>query len=407
MVTEINKDVQSGSSPLEQNFWQLRWENHNTAWDIGYPAPAICQFVVQYPNKNTAILIAGCGNAYEAEFLVEQGFNNITLIDIVPKVVEKLKEKFAQKPQIKVLCEDFFNHQGKYDLMIEQTFFCAIPPAQRLQYAQKAYQLLNTDGKLVGLLFNKEFEKEGPPFGGKIEAYKSIFKPYFDIKTMEPCYNSIESRKDTELFIHLIKSPKKHWENIYQHKQPNELSWTQDYPKTSIAFIRSFKLPKYAPIIDIGGGDSHLVDYLLEDGFENITVLDISESALQPAKTRLGVKANQVKWIVSDVKNFKPDTKYSVWHNRAAFHFFSQENEINAYYSVLKQATQSGSFAVIGTFSINGPLKYSELNIKQYTEITLNDVLATDFTKLRCITEDHLTPFNTQQNFLYCAFKHK
>lgn len=392
---------------IDQNFWQLNWENQNTSWDIGYAAPAICKYLEQYLNKNAAILIAGCGNAYEAEFLVNQGFNNITLIDIAPKAVEILKEKFAQKPQVKVLCEDFFEHNSRYDLMIEQTFFCAIHPSKRNDYVKKAHQLLNKNGKLIGLLFNKKFEKEGPPFGAEIEEYKALFTPYFDIKTMEPCYNSIERRKDAELFVNLIKNSKQHWENIYQHKQPNELSWTQIYPKTSIEFINEFNLPKSASIIDIGGGDSNFVDYLLEKGFENISVLDISEAALKRAKTRLGAKADQVKWIVSDIKDFKPDVKYNVWHDRAAFHFLTQENEINNYYNVLKNATQPGSFVVIGTFSLNGPLKCSGLDIKQYDETELYDVFKQDFTQLNCITEDHTTPFNTLQNFLYCSFKHK
>ncbi len=191
--------------PLDQQFWDTQWQNSQIGWDIGYTAPAIAAYMDQYLNKDAAILIPGCGNAYEAEYLVENDFTNVTLIDIAPEAVRRLKEKFADAPQIKVLCEDFYQHQGKYDLIIEQTFFCTIPPAKRKEYVEKTASLLNKKGKIIGLLFDKTFEQEGPPFGGCPCQYKPVFSPHFDIKVMEECYNSVPPRVGTEVFINLVK----------------------------------------------------------------------------------------------------------------------------------------------------------------------------------------------------------
>lgn len=196
---------------------------------------------------------------------------------------------------------------------------------------------------------------------------------------------------------------KNHWEAVYNTKQPSELSWTQDVPQTSLDFIHSFNLPKTASIIDIGGGDSKLVDFLLNDGYENITVLDISEKALLRAKDRLGAKAEKVKWIVSDITEFKPDTRYDIWHDRATFHFLTTAEQITQYLATARQAINQ--YLVIGTFSDKGPKKCSGLDVKRYNEQQLQSELSNGFTKIACITEDHLTPFNTTQNFLFCSFK--
>ncbi|MBS1628761.1 MAG: methyltransferase domain-containing protein [Bacteroidetes bacterium] len=192
-------------SEQSQAFWEDRWQSENTGWDIGYPSPPIAQYVSQYPNKDAAVLVAGCGNAHEAEYLLEQGFQNITLIDIAPTAVKRLQEKFSSSSAIKVVCADFFEHLGQYDLMIEQTFFCAIPPQRRADYARHAASLLRQKGKLIGLLFDIVFEKEGPPFGGSAAEYRSLFEPYFEIITMEACYNSIPPRAGSELFIQFSK----------------------------------------------------------------------------------------------------------------------------------------------------------------------------------------------------------
>jgi len=196
---------------------------------------------------------------------------------------------------------------------------------------------------------------------------------------------------------------KQHWNIVYATKKPNEVSWTQEVPTTSLNFIHSYNLPKTASIIDVGGGDSKLVDYLLDEGYENITVLDISEKALERAKARLGEKAVKVKWVASDVTEFQPDTTYDVWHDRATFHFLTTHEQIAKYLDIAKSAIRG--YLTIGTFSENGPKKCSGLEIKQYTETQLQTELAEGFQKIRCITEDHVTPFNTTQNFLFCTFR--
>jgi ubiquinone/menaquinone biosynthesis C-methylase UbiE len=196
---------------------------------------------------------------------------------------------------------------------------------------------------------------------------------------------------------------KQHWDKVYETKQPNEVSWTQEVPQTSLNFIHSFNLPKTASIIDVGGGESKLVDFLLEEGFQNITVLDISQKALEKAQQRLGEKASQVKWIVSDITEFVPPQQYDVWHDRATFHFLTSKEDLEEYLHIAKRSVKG--YLAIGTFSLNGPKKCSGLNIKQYSEEQLENVLADGFAKLRCILEDHITPFNTKQNFLFCSFK--
>ena len=198
-------------------------------------------------------------------------------------------------------------------------------------------------------------------------------------------------------------SIKKHWETVYETKNPNQVSWTQEIPKTSLNLIHSFNINKNAKIIDIGGGDSKLVDFLLEEGFQNITVLDISQKAIEKAQLRLGEKAKKVNWIVSNSIDFKPTTQYDVWHDRAAFHFLTSQEQINKYLEIVKKAVSG--YLIIGTFSENGPLKCSGLEIKQYSKETITELFQNEFQVLECFTEDHLTPFDTTQNFIFCSFK--
>ncbi len=195
---------------------------------------------------------------------------------------------------------------------------------------------------------------------------------------------------------------KQHWETIYEKKQPNEVSWTQEVPQISLDFIHSLGLNKLDSIIDIGGGESRLVDFLLAEGFENITVLDISAHAIERAKKRLGTKADQVTWIISDILEFKPKQTYHCWHDRAAFHFLTESAHIQQYVGLVNQyATKN---LVIGTFSTEGPLKCSGLEIRQYNEPSLVETFNA-FKKIECKTENHTTPFNTQQNFIFCSFQ--
>jgi len=196
---------------------------------------------------------------------------------------------------------------------------------------------------------------------------------------------------------------KNHWETVYETKQPCEVSWTQENPKTSLDFIHKTHLDKTAKIIDIGGGDSKLVDYLLEEGYENISVLDISANALERAKKRLGKNAEKVTWIVSDITEFKPDVTYDIWHDRATFHFLTTSEQIKKYAEITQKWITG--FLIIGTFSENGPTKCSGLDIKQYSEAAMENQFSSSFKKLKCITEDHTTPFETMQNFTFCAFE--
>lgn len=195
MMTENN---------LDQNFWNSRWENNETGWDIGSASSAISEYFLQVENKEIKILIPGCGNAHEAELLLEEGFKNLTLLDIAPKACELISKRFSHH-EVEVICEDFFEHQGKYDVIIEQTFFCALDVNLRAKYVEKMHSLLNEGGKIVGVLFNKNFGNPFPPFGGNEEEYRKLFEEKFEIKTLENCYNSIKPRANTEVFINFIK----------------------------------------------------------------------------------------------------------------------------------------------------------------------------------------------------------
>lgn len=190
---------------------------------------------------------------------------------------------------------------------------------------------------------------------------------------------------------------------MYATKNSEEVSWTQTVPETSLNFIRSYKLPKTASIIDIGGGDSKLVDYLLAEGYENITILDISVHALNKAKLRFGEQSKKINWIVSDVESFKPTNQYHIWHDRATFHFLTTASQIATYLDTAKQSVTG--YMAIGTFSETGPDKCSGLYVKKYSEELLERELKTGFKKIKCITEVHNTPFKTTQDFLFCSFK--
>jgi 2-polyprenyl-3-methyl-5-hydroxy-6-metoxy-1,4-benzoquinol methylase len=203
------------------------------------------------------------------------------------------------------------------------------------------------------------------------------------------------------------ENKKEHWDKIYSTKQPEEVSWFQVYPKTSMEFITLFNLSKSAKIIDIGGGDSLFVDALLEQGFSDVTVLDISANAIERAKQRLGTKASQVKWIVSDVTEFDPSEKYDFWHDRAAFHFLTTEELADKYVQIAQRGIAPGGHLILGTFSEAGPKKCSGLDIKQYSEESMSSKFEDGFKRIKCIKEDHRTPFNTIQNFLFCSFSRK
>jgi 2-polyprenyl-3-methyl-5-hydroxy-6-metoxy-1,4-benzoquinol methylase len=200
---------------------------------------------------------------------------------------------------------------------------------------------------------------------------------------------------------------KEHWENVFATKQETEVSWYQPSPKTSLDLITKLNISKDAKIIDVGGGDSYLVDALLELGFTNITLLDISAQAIERIKNRLGAKAKDVTFIVSDILDFNPTETYDLWHDRASFHFQTEEQQIQKYADVVAKAVAANGHIIIGTFSENGPKKCSGLDITQYNEVTMSAVFERNFQFLNSLTEDHTTPFNTIQNFIFCSFKKK
>lgn len=200
--------------PLDQNYWDNQYQANATGWDLGQVSPPIKNYIDTINNKEAKILIPGCGNTYEAEYLLQLGFTNITVIDIAPTLVENLKQKFANNKNITVILGDFFVHQGKYDFIIEQTFFCALTPTMRQKYVWKMHQLLSDFGKLVGLLFNREF-KVSPPFGGSLKEYEQLFSKAFAFNSISLAVNSILARANSELFFEFQKD--KHYQVSLYH----------------------------------------------------------------------------------------------------------------------------------------------------------------------------------------------
>jgi SAM-dependent methyltransferase len=185
------------------------YDTHQTNWDIGDVSTPLKEYIDQLTRKDLAILIPGCGNSYEAEYLLQQGFTNITVVDISPLLTEKLAEKFKEYTPhpLTIITSDFFDLEGQYDLILEQTFFCALPPSRRNDYVHKMHGLLKPGGKLAGVLFNRSFAG-GPPFGGSTEEYKPLFEQLFTLETLAPCYNSIKPRMGSEVFL-LTQKPLK------------------------------------------------------------------------------------------------------------------------------------------------------------------------------------------------------
>lgn len=186
---------------FDKTYWESKYNTEATGWDIGYAATPLKDYFNQLTNKELKILIPGGGNCYEAEYLFEQGFENIYVIDIAEQPLKNFKARFPNFPDHQLIHDDFFNHQGKYDLIVEQTFFCALDPVLRQKYIDKMAGLLAEKGKLAGLLFDFELSEDGPPFGGSIDEYLQLFSDKFNIKKLERCYNSILPRAGRELFF--------------------------------------------------------------------------------------------------------------------------------------------------------------------------------------------------------------
>lgn len=200
---------------------------------------------------------------------------------------------------------------------------------------------------------------------------------------------------------------KQYWDEVYLTKQEEETSWFQRYPTTSMDFIALFKMPLTANIIDIGGGDSHFVDALLDKGYLNIWVLDISAAAIDKAKKRLGDRASRVHWIVADVTDFIAPVNFDFWHDRAAFHFLTTPQKIQQYVNIAEKAIQKNGYLILGTFSEKGPAKCSGLDVQQYSAASMSAKFDTSFERIKCVEEAHQTPFNTIQQFLFCSFSKK
>lgn len=186
---------------LNNQYWNNRYVTDDFSWDIGDISLPLKTYIEQLKNKEASILIPGAGNAYEVEFLFRKGFKNITVLDFAETPLQNIKKRFPDFPDKQLLQQDFFEHQGQYDLIIEQTFFCAINPSLRMQYVKRMHQLLKPNGKLIGLLFNDVMNSDKPPFGGNKKEYETLFSSTFNIKVLETCYNSIKPRQGRELFM--------------------------------------------------------------------------------------------------------------------------------------------------------------------------------------------------------------
>ena len=197
---------------------------------------------------------------------------------------------------------------------------------------------------------------------------------------------------------------KGHWERIYQTKPLETVSWHQPVPETSLTLIDQLHIPKEAPIIDVGGGDSFLADHLLELGYEDITVLDISGAALNRAKERLGDKASRLHWIEADITSFVPERPYALWHDRAVFHFLTEAAQRAAYMRCADAGIREGGGLILGTFSDQGPLKCSGLEVRRYSIPGLQREMAPLFKPVQCLNVGHTTPSGSVQDFTFCAF---
>ena len=190
---------------INKSFWETSYKEGNTGWDVGTITEPLKVYFDQLTDKSLEILIPGAGNAYEAEYLNNLGFKNITVVDISKTVINQFTKRVIDFPKNHILNLDFFELTGQFDLIIEQTFFCAIMPSLRFKYAEQTNRLLKPNGKIVGLMFDAPLNKEHPPYGGDCDEYRSIFNNFFDIEIMNSAYNSIESRIGKEVFVKMIR----------------------------------------------------------------------------------------------------------------------------------------------------------------------------------------------------------
>ena len=186
---------------FNKEFWTARYQNNETGWDLGAPSTPLKEYIDQLKDKNASILIPGAGNAYEAEYLFNKGFKNITVIDISSEPLKNIQKRLPDFPKENLIFGDFFDHNKQYDLILEQTFFCALDPTLREKYVEQMHKLLKPTGKLVGVVFTAPLHTEMPPFAAAKEEYLALFSPKFNLKVFDTCYNSIKPREGRELFI--------------------------------------------------------------------------------------------------------------------------------------------------------------------------------------------------------------
>ncbi|MDX2362766.1 MAG: methyltransferase domain-containing protein [Crocinitomicaceae bacterium] len=189
---------------LSEEFWTNRYAEDATGWDLGTISPPIKAYIDQLENKELKILIPGCGNGHEAEYLWQQGFSNVHLLDLSKAPLDDFQNRLPDFPSNQIHVGDFFTHEGTYDLIFEQTMFCAIDPSLRAKYASTSAHLLRNGGKLVGVMFNTDFDG-GPPYGGSKKEYEEYFQPFYTSVEMNECYNSIQPRLGRELFVQFVK----------------------------------------------------------------------------------------------------------------------------------------------------------------------------------------------------------
>ncbi|RAI92074.1 methyltransferase domain-containing protein [Algoriphagus yeomjeoni] len=191
---------------LDKDYWTERYATGKTGWDIGFASPPLIQYLDQIENKTLQVLVPGAGSGYEVAYARKLGFKNLHILDFSEEALVRFNAIDPGFPASQIHHQDFFEHQGSYDLILEQTFFCALDPSLRTNYALKMKELLKPNGKLVGVWFDREFDFDGPPFGGKSAEYRSLFEQYFDVIICSPCYNSIPERASSEVFMILGNS---------------------------------------------------------------------------------------------------------------------------------------------------------------------------------------------------------
>lgn len=196
-----------------------------------------------------------------------------------------------------------------------------------------------------------------------------------------------------------------HWEHVYSEKKSTEVSWFQQQPQQSLELINATGVDKSARIIDVGGGASTLVDFLLDEGYQDISVLDIAQAAIEQAKSRIGERSKKVEWLKHDVTGFSTDEPFDIWHDRAVLHFLTDERDRKKYVRSLVGALKAGGYAIIATFNLDGPDKCSGLNIVRYSPETMSALLGETFQLIETVTEEHETPRGSSQSFVYCRFK--